>query len=100
MRQISKSAESQYWGTLLEAELATAQGHPKSATDLLSPLYKRNPAAVALGTLYRAALDKIGKDQEAERIRAKLDDVQSKTSYLSSVETMQSPVGPLALANP
>jgi hypothetical protein len=63
----------------------------------LSGSYVRHPDWPTLGRLYGDALAGAGQSAEAAKVRAKMDDVSSKTSYLSSPELAQSPVGPLAM---
>ena len=97
MGQAGKGADAAYWLTLARGEWNISRGHFKDAENELGPLYSRNPLAITLGNLYMASLEKQGREADAERIRVKLDDVQAKTSYLSSPEAMHSPLGPMAL---
>ena len=69
----------------------------QQVANMLSGGYARHPDWVKLAELYADALANSGKASEAQKIRAKLDDESSKTSYLSSPELMESPIGPLAL---
>jgi hypothetical protein len=64
---------------------------------ILAGIYDRNPWSTWAGRLYVEALKRSGQSALAATIAAKMDDVSSKTSYLSSAEFMLSPTGPFAL---
>jgi hypothetical protein len=63
----------------------------------LAGLYQQYPGWPALAGLYADALANSGNGAEAQKIRLKIDDILSKTSYFSSPEYLASPFGPLAL---
>jgi predicted negative regulator of RcsB-dependent stress response len=76
-----------------EAQKATASEQAR----VLGQLYQKFSWSNRAGVLYVEALRRLGRVNEAEEISSKIDDVWSKTSYLSSPEFMGSPTGPLAL---
>ena len=89
---------------LAEYNLAFAKSAGEGATaryrevaNALSGSYVRHPEWPTLARLYGDALAGAGQGAEAAKIRSKMDDVSSKTSYLLSPELAESPIGPLAV---
>jgi hypothetical protein len=103
--KINKANESWILLAIAEYKLAAA----KSATDdlaksilreqtrILSGLHERAPWSTWAGRLYVEALNRSGQVSLSQKISAKMDDLSSKTSYLSSPEFRLSPTGPFAL---
>lgn len=63
----------------------------------LEALHLKHPDWQGLAKLYADALAKSNQVEMSQQIRMKIDDLASKTSYLSSAEYMESPIGPFAL---
>lgn len=64
---------------------------------LVAGSYQKHPNWTGLAKLYAEALAGSGRLDESQKIRMTMDDLSSKTSYLSSPEFLTSPVGPFGL---
>jgi len=101
-----RTASNEIWINIALADynlaVAKASGDWSTAryrevANSLSRSYALHPDWPTLARLYSEAMAGSGQRVEAAKIRAKMDDVSSKTSYLSSPELAESPIGPLAL---
>jgi hypothetical protein len=84
-------------GTAKSASDDLAKAILREQTRILSGVYEKHPWSTWAGRLYVDALTRSGQISLSQKIAAKMDDVSSKTSYLSSPEFILSPTGPFAL---
>ena len=103
--KMNKSNEMWILLVLAEYKLATsktaaddlAKSILREQTRILAGILEKNPWSTWAGRLYVEALNRSGQVSLSQKIAAKMDDVSSKTSYLSSPEFVLSPTGPFAL---
>ncbi len=69
----------------------------KEIAAAMMPIYNKHPQWSGLANLYTEALTGAGQMDAAQKVRMSMDDMSTKTSYLSSSEFMASPIGPLGL---
>ncbi len=103
------NAESADWVTIAISEYRMAEAkrsqvkvaakYNEVALSLAS-VFARHPGWTRLAGLYAEALIGATKVTEGAKIRLKIDDILSKTSYFSTPEYTLSPFGPLALMRP
>lgn len=97
LRSRSQPPNIQFWGTILRGERLLTLGKTQEAEQAIKIAYESMPTHSALVDLMIRIYQTQNKLAEAARLRLKLDDLRSKTSYWSSPEMMRSPFGPLAL---
>jgi hypothetical protein len=102
----AKTKENELWVSLALAryKLAVAgssgnlsPARYKEVADSIAWVYVKHPDWQGLSKIYADALVGSGQNSEAQKIRMSMDDMSSKTSYLSSAEFLESPIGPFGL---
>jgi hypothetical protein len=102
----SRTKENEAWILLALAQYRLALAHAsgsasparyKEIADSIAWIHSKHPDWPGLAKSYAEALVGSGQAGEAQKIRMSIDDMSTKTSYLSSREFLESPIGPFGL---